>query len=157
VTLLRKNIVKKVRYFPTPPPCSADLKLVAIGGRVRSRKGEGRMRTIIAMAALLAASVANAAPLNFACDGATTVINEGRDIEEVERLTVDLSAMSVTLEHYGSAPITEIKEDRIWFDQGESLLWAGFINRISGAIHAMVLTTTQGMYVFDGTCTRLAF
>ena len=114
------------------------------------------MRTIIALALVLAASVANAAPLNFACDGATTVIEEGRDVKEVQTFTVDLSAMTVTLGYYGSAPIMEIKEDKIWFDQGESLLWAGYVSRISGEIHAMVLTVTQGMYVFDGTCTQRA-
>ena len=118
------------------------------------------MRTIIAMAALvLATSVANAAPINFVCDGKTTEAKDNRDFQEMLALTIDLDAKTVALENYSSAPITEIHEDKIVFDIGPQRfpylrLSYGFINRISGAIDAYIMSASSGTLVFVGLCRR---
>jgi hypothetical protein len=76
------------------------------------------MRTIIALALVLAASVANAAPIYLSCDGKTTSVMQGqrdRVFKEVRTLTIDLSAKTVTFEGYGSTPIDMMDEENVSF------------------------------------------
>jgi hypothetical protein len=58
------------------------------------------MRTIIAMAAMLAASAANAAPVSLACAGRWVVIDlTGKtvvDLQEIVSITVDITNSTIT-------------------------------------------------------------
>jgi hypothetical protein len=108
---------------------------------------------IIAMALLLTAGVANAAPIRLICDG--TLTHTFVQSKEVRTVLIDLSAKTVTLENAGSAPISETGEDRISFSEKDPLrppphfgLRWGSVNRTSGAIYAHIDEADE----FEGTC-----
>ena len=117
------------------------------------------MRTpITAMALLLAAGVANAAPIYLSCDGKTTAIMEGqrdRVFQEVRTVTIDLSARTVTFQGYGPMLIVKVDEERIGFitEVPNLGVLVGMISRITSALLVMVrLTDGQYKDIFEGVC-----
>jgi hypothetical protein len=130
----------------------------------------GPMRTIIAMVVLvLAATVANAAPVYLSCEGKTTiyvqdpsdhVIQErAHGVQDLRRLAVDLSTKTVTLEGGNPTPIVRMNEQWIDFEPkdpslGQGVL-SGRLNRIMGTVYFKFVTSFTGgkaYFEFDGTC-----
>ena len=118
------------------------------------------MRTPIIAALVLAASVANAAPIYLRCEGTTTAVMQGqrdRVVKDLRSLTVDLSTKTVRLEGEDPMQIEQMGEEVIDFASTDpsSLVRGvllGSINRISGAVWVNIVTLTDGLHIFEGTC-----
>jgi hypothetical protein len=116
------------------------------------------MLAIIALALVLAATVAaSAAPIKLVCNlTRTTVLN--RVDRETRTLTIDFSAHTVTLGGYAPEPITHADGDQIDFGAkdlhelviGETMY--GNINRASGALFIRGFPINGTSFVYEGIC-----
>jgi hypothetical protein len=132
------------------------------------------MRTIIAMALVLAAGVANAAPVTLSCSGTIYTLEHERERPEkthpivykaLRTLTVDLSAKTVMLEDEKPTPIEQMDQKWVRFGvedvsplvRGLLLvrggLQSGRLNRISGNVILEIVTQGgDGLDIFEGVC-----
>ena len=118
------------------------------------------MRTIVApMALVLAASVANAAPVNVVCTGTTTdhVLGKRWSLEETLSVSMDFGSRVVTVawaKDVWRAPIASSPNDDVVTLAGSNEgLKKGRINRITGeASFTLALPSLNYVGIFGGTC-----
>jgi hypothetical protein len=100
------------------------------------------MRTIVALALVLTASVANAAPIKPVCDGKITPMNDPKRTDtETRMITIDLSAKTVMLGG-DVIPISDMNEETIMFASKGGPTW-GSIHRFSGELNMHYPTATR--------------
>jgi hypothetical protein len=116
----------------------------------------GVLRTTVFASAFLAFGYARADPVQLSCTGKMTA--SVRDVcdDYTIALKVDLLAKTVTAGSYGTVPILgDTDGDTVAFmaTKGSTAeLSSGTLNRITGAVGVHIITFTDGLYRFYGTC-----
>jgi hypothetical protein len=121
------------------------------------------VQTIMAMALMLATSLANAAPLYFVCDGQTIVsvqdqlgrVQLNGVFKEMLTLTLDLRAKTVAVNDEGPTPILRMTEGELGFapkGRSVSTVWSGLIKRISGEVHIVFEAASGELHSLSGAC-----
>jgi hypothetical protein len=115
------------------------------------------MRTIIALAILLTASVANAAPVYLSCTGMTTAKSNPNGLPQTHNDTVmiaiDMSANEITLDAY-TFKITEVSEQSVYVSAVDGSVYIAF-NRLNGELDiSFRVQLNNSLFIddFDGLC-----
>src|SRR5436190_576674 len=120
------------------------------------------VRLVAVVSAIAFSSIAQAEPLLLVCKGETRIVH-GISAKAAEReilsLKVDLEDGAVTAGHYEPVPIFgETTTDTIAFlaQPGSSAgVSTGTLNRATGVASIRILTPSDGLRSFYGTCTPL--
>jgi hypothetical protein len=99
-----------------------------------------------------------AGPVTLACEGDLRLTVRGTVEKYTLSITIDEKAGAVTVQNYGSVPISSKRDDTVWFmARNETdgrwfdkwVSW-GSINRLTGAVYITYLTDNDGVHIFQG-------
>jgi hypothetical protein len=112
---------------------------------------------LIFAAALGAAAPAHSEPAHLACDGATSTMGVGTDVEakSLLSLVIDLGARTAKVEGHPAVPIRgPVDEDLVAFASPKTSddVLDGTVNRITGEV--LIYFVTNPAYKFHGRCHR---
>jgi hypothetical protein len=110
-------------------------------------------RLITAFAFTLLSWNAQAQTARLSCEGEVRRQNDGKTDNDIYLVTIDQAGKAVTVGSWGSASIIGQTDEVLTFVGTESPgVSSGSINRFTGAAAIHIITMTDGLYSFYGTC-----
>ncbi len=110
----------------------------------------------LAFALMGTCGYAHSEPIPLACSGKMTAAIRHITEDYTLAITVDLRAKTVTVDSFGTVPIVgDTDGDTVVFmvdKKSTSQVSTGTLNRITGGASVHIITLTDGLYLFYGTC-----